>query len=126
MVGSIEIGMVGNAATMVANRGWSVEVMIESELTGVAAVRIGEEKVPILRVVSGVNDAIIGSESQATVSVEGTGDDLRAWSGVLAGPIQTLLEMFNCTEAMVRPSEETETDKYLLRSLEMRRTAPLG
>jgi hypothetical protein len=41
MVGSIEIGVVDDAAAMVAHSRRSVEVLIEGELAGVAPVSIG-------------------------------------------------------------------------------------
>lgn len=48
MVGSIEIGVVNDAAAMVAHSWRSVEVLVEGELTGIVPVSIGQEKVPVL------------------------------------------------------------------------------
>ena len=50
----------------------------------------------------------------------------RALSGALDAPTQRLLARFCCTEAMVRPSAETEADTYELKSFVSRRTPPPG
>src|SRR5882672_3123155 len=49
-----------------------------------------------------------------------------ARSGASDAPTQIALAEFRCTDAIIPPSREAETDKYWLRSLETRRTTPLG